>query len=1308
MLLAAANRMKCGTQKTIKTILGNYTEGFFMSIACPKVMAYFPSLLIFVGLFLTSGVAEAQDPIGVTTVGNIVPLEAPDISVIPTSHNFGEELFKNDHVSQEFTVFNNGTTLTISGTMLTGPDASEFNIDRGGGSFSLMSTGWPQPRHTIVVSFNPTSLGTKRATLEISSNDPDENPLRVSLTGKAAAERPGPNISVTPSEYGFVPNSSTSSQEFVISNVGEPGSGQLNISNITLTGANASEFSVMRSSGDAGVLGLFNFSVPPGDSESIWIYFEPKYKGLKYARLEINSNDPDENPLRVNLSSIAAPIGKVTPSSYDFGKWEYKNPRGSHTFTVSNMGNVNLNISSITFSGANASEFNIDGSGGSFIVPPRQSHEIVVSFNPSSSGRKVAILEINNIDPDENPLQVSLSGVAEGPFFTVTPASHNYYHYYGLGNRIQQSFLVRNVGADTMDISGTLTGPDALEFIIDREGGSFRLTPGQHHEISVSFFPKSIGFRNATLEISNHDPDEHSLRVNLNTMSGLYQNAGLDFDGTSDYVDVSAKRLYKPDDNSLDFSLANSSSLTIEAWIKPDALTGVTRIFSTRGRRSAGYAFGQNDGKLKFTIFQVKDFETPTAHLLLGQWSYVAVVFDYSEKVVRFYVNGELVQSFYGNFPPSGSFALFQKTANIGRNPGGEPEYWEGQIDELRIWNIARTSAEIQAYANRSLPLIHQNTHAKPLYRLTPSSEPGLVAYYLFDPVYSDIKIAGNNAANTPKANTEFLMDHSGNRNYGFLKTFALTGSSSNYVRGYSINDQELQIGDEFAGGIVFYVAKAGEDLNGDGKPDLGLVAASEDQKTFFSYPIGPFIDNVALAIDLCDNLSLNDYPDWFLPSPQHCRLMNIFLHGNGLGGFVSGGRYLTSDSTNPWTFNGNEVVEDPSVLKSYVRAVRVISPCTDGVQNNGEYGVDCGGNCSESPTPGSCNCTIPELRSVEAIPDMRNEKQFRRTVLQIEKNMLNYEGDDCFQYPIAHVQAIAALPDRGNGKTYWAITASMHKFGWLAIIEADGLMPESTTGRVIWAERFDANNQAGQYNHPGDVEIVNNTLVVALQNWKGSPDFGCPLHFPDNRLDSQGRTVVSLDAVGFYDLSNPQSPEFMGKLDANQLLGKAREISSLSLFMAGPGQIVMRVHEHYFLSEQGAVPNKSIWTRLKPVGTISGGAGNYRKEGQYYTVEIGNGSSSTVLIQASHVWVDSEKGELHGQMVDINPNGEGHQRQFNTQSCRACGYDVDPDILPRKTAVLDPAFSVDYRGRAMTTCIGPYMNGSSFPIEVLWMAESN
>ncbi|MCF8464269.1 MAG: PKD domain-containing protein [Flavobacteriales bacterium] len=103
------------------------------------------------------------------------------------------------------------------------------------------------------------------------------------------------------------------------------------------------------------------------------------------------------------------------------------------------------------------------------------------------------------------------------------------------------------------------------------------------------------------------------------------------------------------------------------------------------------------------------------------------LAFTYDGASLNYYVNGCLASS----TPHTGTMAQNNLITAIGNRSNCQCETWLGYIDEVRIWNVARTQAQIQANM-MDLP--------------APTTQPGLLAYYKFDGNYTNLQ--GNPAWN--------------------------------------------------------------------------------------------------------------------------------------------------------------------------------------------------------------------------------------------------------------------------------------------------------------------------------------------------------------------------------------------------------------------------------------------------------------------------------------------------------------------------------------------------------------------------------
>jgi hypothetical protein len=146
---------------------------------------------------------------------------------------------------------------------------------------------------------------------------------------------------------------------------------------------------------------------------------------------------------------------------------------------------------------------------------------------------------------------------------------------------------------------------------------------------------------------------------------------------------------------------------TVEAWFKETDPVGYAHDFRSlvykgdgvggeapfyiivgTGNLSAGLKSGGINYRVAYDI----------TRLATNTWHHVAATFDKNTQIVTLYLNGgrvarqTLPRTSTGNSNP----------LEIGRvGPSGK--YWRGGIDDVRIWNVVRTEADIQANYRRTL-----------------------------------------------------------------------------------------------------------------------------------------------------------------------------------------------------------------------------------------------------------------------------------------------------------------------------------------------------------------------------------------------------------------------------------------------------------------------------------------------------------------------------------------------------------------------------------------------------------------------------
>jgi hypothetical protein len=137
--------------------------------------------------------------------------------------------------------------------------------------------------------------------------------------------------------------------------------------------------------------------------------------------------------------------------------------------------------------------------------------------------------------------------------------------------------------------------------------------------------------------------------------------------------------------------LLRPANLTVEAWVRLDfTASGQNAIFQ-QGAPGSGTGYGLKvgvDGNLQFEVDGTV-VEAPTT-LRLGTWTHAAGTYDGT--TLRLYVNGVDVadQAFSGPITYDGN------GATIGAADIAGDDLWHGELNELRVWNVAQTALAIK------------------------------------------------------------------------------------------------------------------------------------------------------------------------------------------------------------------------------------------------------------------------------------------------------------------------------------------------------------------------------------------------------------------------------------------------------------------------------------------------------------------------------------------------------------------------------------------------------------------------------------
>ncbi len=184
------------------------------------------------------------------------------------------------------------------------------------------------------------------------------------------------------------------------------------------------------------------------------------------------------------------------------------------------------------------------------------------------------------------------------------------------------------------------------------------------------------------------------------TFAGEVSTGCVKFDGSNDYIAV-------PDNNTLDLS-----TFSISCWVKPTSANNNTdNVLVAKGAYNYLLYFSTANKPRVYVSGLSPALADATTALPIGIWSHIIATFDGTTLSIA--VNGRIESS----VAVTGTPTVSSIGLGIGAHASGDYYFRGGCIDDVRIYNVALTAAQIQA--------MYENT--------TPAPTSGLVGHWKLD-----------------------------------------------------------------------------------------------------------------------------------------------------------------------------------------------------------------------------------------------------------------------------------------------------------------------------------------------------------------------------------------------------------------------------------------------------------------------------------------------------------------------------------------------------------------------------------------------
>lgn len=158
-------------------------------------------------------------------------------------------------------------------------------------------------------------------------------------------------------------------------------------------------------------------------------------------------------------------------------------------------------------------------------------------------------------------------------------------------------------------------------------------------------------------------------------------NFALSLNGSNQYVSIGAP-------------IPNSSSYTKEAWVNVPVSGGARNIIS-----SSSHPFWINGGILSAGQAGNYTLVTDPVTFPLNRWVHVAVTYDAASTTMRLFRDGMLIST-------NAAVPAYTSENHFLASHTGGNSLLQGKMDEVRIWSVALTAAQLKRLCSRGLRIM--------------------------------------------------------------------------------------------------------------------------------------------------------------------------------------------------------------------------------------------------------------------------------------------------------------------------------------------------------------------------------------------------------------------------------------------------------------------------------------------------------------------------------------------------------------------------------------------------------------------------